>query len=93
MWHQRPPTPLENVNQDLTAAILRLRLQTVAEQISQLEFLLRGAEETGDQEHAHLCRETISRYSRQRRLLHDTVDALSLMGKRRAESRHYGEPV
>jgi hypothetical protein len=92
-WHRRPPPPLEDINQDLSTVILRLRLQTVIDQIGELKFLLHQAEENEETENAHRYRETIKEYSQQRRKLHDTRDALSLMGKRRAEANQYGQQV
>ena len=90
-WHRRPPPPLEDVNHDLSVGLLRLRLQTVNEQLGELKFLLLETEENEDTEKARRYRETIREFSRQRKILHDTRDALSLMGKRRAETNHYGQ--
>jgi len=92
-WHRRPSPPLEDVNQDLSTAILRLRLQKLNEQLGELKFLLREAEENEDLEHARRYRETIREYSRERKSLHDTRDALSLMGKRRTEANQFGQVV
>jgi len=92
-WHRRPPAPAEDMHQDLSIAILRLRLQTVNDQISELKHLLQETEERQDTENAFHYRQTINDYSQQRRKLHDTRDALSLMGKRRAETNQYGQVV
>lgn len=90
-WHRRPLPAAEDVNHDLTVAVLRLRLQTVSEQLGELKFLLLEAEENEDFEAARGYRETIREFSRQRKMLHDTRDSLSLMGRRRAEANHYGQ--
>ncbi len=90
-WHRRPLPAAEDVNHDLTVAVLRLRLQTVSEQLGELKFLLLEAEENEDLEAARGYRETIREFSRQRKMLHDTRDSLSLMGRRRAEANHYGQ--
>jgi DNA primase len=92
-WHRRPPAPLENVDRDLSVAILRLRLQTINEQLGELKFLLHEAEENENLDHIRGYRETIKKYSQQRRKLHDTRDALSLMGRRRAEANNFGQVV
>jgi DNA primase len=85
LWHRGPPTPLENVSRDFSMAILRLRLRNLNEQIEELQFLLSEAEAASDTENARRYREMISACSEQRRQLHDTSDALSLVGRRRAE--------
>ncbi len=86
-WHRNPPAPYENVFKDLSMAILRLRLRNFNEQIKELQFLLREAEENKDTESARHYKEMIKDHNRQLRELHDTGDALSLMGKRRAETK------
>ncbi len=90
-WHRRPLPAAEDVNHDLTVAVLRLRLQTVNDQLAELKFLLLEAEEHEDLEASRRYRETIREFSRQRKMLHDTRDSLSLMGKRRAEANHFGQ--
>ncbi|MEW5959062.1 MAG: DNA primase, partial [Chloroflexota bacterium] len=92
-WHQRPPAPIENIHHDLSTAVLRLRLQTINEQLGELKYLLQEAEVNEDIENAHQYRETIKGHSQQRRKLHDTTDALSLMGKRRAEANQFGHAL
>lgn len=92
-WHRRPPAPLENLNRDLCIAILRLRLQNIVAQIDELKLLLRDAEESEHFAEARRYKEMITACSRQRRRLHDTVDALSLMGQRRIEANHYGQAI
>jgi DNA primase len=85
LWHRRPPTPVEHLSRDFTMAMLRLRLQNLVEQIAELQFLLRETEENNDIESGRRYREMIRACSEQRKLLHDTRDALSLVGRRRAE--------
>jgi DNA primase len=92
-WHRRPAAPIEDIHHDLSTAVLRLRLQFINEQLSELKYLLHEAEANEDIENARQYRETINVYSQQRRKLHDTRDALSLMGKRRAEANQYGHAV
>jgi DNA primase len=92
-WHRRPLPPLEEVKQDLSTAILRLRLNTLNEQLGELKILLFEAEENQNIEPARRYRETIREFSQQRKKLHNARDALSLMGKRRAEANFYGQVV
>lgn len=92
-WHRRPPAPIEDMPRDLSIAVLRLRLETVNDQINELKHLLQETEMSYDAENARHYRQTINDYSRQRRKLHDTRDALSLMGRRRAETNQYGQVV
>ena len=86
-WHRNPPASIENVNRDLSIAILRLRLQNVVEQIKELTFLQREAIENNDLLSARQFTTTAETYSQERRKLEHTRDALSLMGKRRAETK------
>lgn len=90
-WHRRPLPAAEDINHDLTVAVLRLRLQTVNDQLAELKFLLLEAEEQEELEASRRYRETIREFSRQRKMLHDSRDSLSLMGKRRAEANHFGQ--
>lgn len=87
LWHRQPPAPAETAFRDLSIAILRLRLQNIGQEIEELQFLLREAEENKEAEEARRYREMIASCSEQRRRLHEVGDALSLTGKRRAESR------
>ncbi len=89
-WHSRPPAPVENVNQDLSFAILRLRLQNIIEQIKELTFLQREAMDDKDTQSARQFTEMAETFSQQRRKLEQTCDALSLMGQRRAEANRFG---
>lgn len=89
-WHNKPPIPDENVDRDLSIAILRLRLHNVNEQINELTFLQR---ETQDEGNARRYMEMVDQYKQQRKKLEQIRDTLSLIGKRRLEANHYGEAV
>ena len=84
-WHQRPPTPADNIFRDLTSAILRLKLQNVLDQIKELSFLQQEAIERQDYQSARQYTELVETYSKQRKNLEHTRDALSITGKRRTE--------
>ena len=86
-WHRNPPASIENVNRDLSIAILRLRLQNITEQIEELKFLQQETTENNDLLSARQFTTTAETYSQKRRKLEHTRDALSLMGKRRAETK------
>jgi DNA primase len=90
LWHRHPPTPLENINRDLSIAILRLRLQNIDEQIQELTFLQREAIEDKNAKNAGRYTELAKMYSQQRKKIEQSRDALSLVGKRRAEANRYG---
>ncbi|MCK6627191.1 MAG: DNA primase [Anaerolineae bacterium] len=92
-WHRRPQPPAENINQDLSVAILRLRLQNVIEQIKELTFLQREAVDNKDVQGARQYTEMAETYSQQRKKLEQTRDALSLMGQRRAEANRFGQAL
>jgi len=88
-WHRGPPVPVENIDRDLSIAILRLRLQNVIEQMKELDFLQQEARETKDTKDIRQYTEMANAYKQQRQKLEQTRDALSLMGKRRAETDIY----
>jgi hypothetical protein len=90
-WLRRPPPPAENIAQDLSAAVLRLRLQNIDEQIKELTFLQREAVNNQDLPGARHYTEMAEAYSQQRRKLEQARDALSLMGQRRAEANRFGQ--
>ncbi|MCB0195965.1 MAG: DNA primase [Anaerolineae bacterium] len=87
LWHRQPPTPAETAFRDLSIAILRLRLQNIIQEIEELQFLLREAEDNKQPEEARRYREMIAACSEQKHQLHNVSDALSLTGKRRAEAK------
>jgi len=88
-WHNRPSTSLENIDRDLSIAILRLRLQNVNEQINELTFLQQETVVKG-LESVRSYTETVERYKQQRKQLEHIRDALSLVGKRRLEANQFG---
>ncbi len=88
-WHRGPPAPTENVNRDLSLVILRLRLQNIREQMNELDFLQQKAKEDNNAENVRQYTLMANAYKQQRRILEQTRDALSLMGKRRAEANIY----
>jgi DNA primase len=88
-WHRGPPAPTENVNRDLSIVILRLRLQNIREHMKELDFLQQKAKEENDVENVRQYTLMANAYKQQRRNLEQTRDALSLMGKRRAETNIY----
>ena len=81
---------LENIERDLSEAILRLRLQNIADQISELTTLQHN---TNDAHNNRYYIKTVEQYKQERRKLEHTKDALSLTGKRRLEANQYGEPL
>ncbi len=89
-WHRRPPAPLENIERDLSEAILRLRLQNIADHISELSTLQHN---TNDAHNHRGYIKMVEQYKVERRKLEHIRDALSLTGKRRLEANQYGEPI
>ncbi|MCB0208190.1 MAG: DNA primase [Anaerolineae bacterium] len=87
LWHRQPPAPAETAFRDLSIAILRLRLQNVIQEVEELQFLLREAEDNKQPEEARRYREMIAACSEHKHRLHNVSDALSLTGKRRAEAK------
>jgi DNA primase len=92
-WHNRPTVPFENVERDLSIAILRLRLQNLAEQINELTFLQQEMMDKGDLESARHYTEMVEQNKQQRRELELVRDALSLVGKRRLEANQFGAAI
>ena len=90
-WHRGPPVPVENIDRDLSIAIIRLRLQNVIEQMKELDFLQQEAKETKDGKDIRQYTEMANTYKQQRQRLEQIRDALSLMGKRRAETNIYAD--
>lgn len=90
-WHRRPQPPVETINQDLSMAILRLRLQNVIEQHKELTFLQHEAMDNKDSQGARHYTEMVETYKQLRKKLEQTRDAFSLMGQRRAEANRFGE--
>jgi predicted RecB family endonuclease len=92
-WHRRPPTVDENLSQDLVHAVLRLRQQLTNEKIEELQRLQHQARTVQDLKDVRHYTELVEQYKQQRNKLDQTQNALTLMGKRRAESSRYGAPV
>jgi len=87
LWHGRPLPPTEQIDKDLSIAILRLRLQNVIEQMKELDFLQQEAKAGNDTQDARQYMDMAKAYIEQRKKLEQTRDALSLMGQRRSESK------
>lgn len=84
-WNGRPMIPAENFYRDLSKTILKLKLRNIAEQSKELDFLQREAIENKDGEAVRRYTEIVELWKQQRRKLEQTGDALTLIGKRRAE--------
>jgi hypothetical protein len=89
-WHRRPPAPYEDIDQDLSGAILRLRLRNIAEQINELTTLQHNTNNSQDNRY---YTEMAEQYKQERKKLEYTRDALSLVGKRRLEANRYEQPI
>jgi DNA primase len=87
LWHRRPPAPAEQLDKDLSIAILRLRLQNIIEQMRELDFLQQEAKAGSDTDDARRYMDLAKATIEQRKKLEQTRDALSLMGQRRSESK------
>lgn len=88
-WHQYPTVDVENVHVELAKGVVRLRLQSLFEQIEQLQFLLQEATDNQQAPEVRRYEQLIAACSLERRKLHDTQNALSLVGQRRAEEKRY----
>ncbi|MBN1220590.1 MAG: DNA primase [Anaerolineae bacterium] len=89
-WHRRPAPPAEDVSRDLSGAILRLRLQSIADQINELTSLQHN---TFDSQDNRYYTERVEQYRQERKKLEYTQDALSLIGRRRQEANQFSEPI
>lgn len=92
-WHNRPDVPFENLERDLSIAILRLRLKNLTDEINELTFLQQEMMEQGQPDSARHYTEMVEQHRQQRRELERIRDALSLMGQRRQEVNPYGSPI
>jgi DNA primase len=90
-WHNRPQVPDEDIDRDLSLAILRLRLQNVTDQINELTFLQRETDENQNPDSMHHYTQLVEQFMQQRKKLDHIRDALSLMGQRRLETNQYGK--
>ena len=92
-WRRRPMPSLEDINKDLCKNAVRLRLQNIAAQIEELDFLQREARNSQDLDSDRHYTQMVDLRKQQRNKLEYASDALSLMGKRRAEAERYGQGV
>ena len=81
------------MGRDLSNAILRLRRQTAGEKIEELQRLQYEAKDNGDIDSVRTYIEMAQLQTQLCDKLDKTRDALSLMGKRRAEANQYGHAV
>ena len=88
-WRNRPAVSDENIDRDLSLAIVRLRLQNVNEQINELTFLQRELAEDQHSNDVRRYTEMVEHYRRQRKTLEQLKDNLSLVGQRRLEADPY----
>ena len=92
-WHNKPSVSNQNIERDLSIAVLRLRLQNFVEQINELTFLQREMTDQGDMESARHYTQMVEQYRQQRRELEHIRDALSLIGQRRTETDQNSVPI
>jgi DNA primase len=79
---QAPPALPANINQDLAIATLRLRLENILEQSETLETI-----QQSEPQNARHYAAIIENHRQQRKALEQARDALTLMGKRRKETK------
>lgn len=87
MWHQKPPPPAEYVERELPKIIVRMRRQRLERQIKELNLLQIEALESGNREAVIDCQNMVSDAKTKRKLLDESLDALSIMGRRRIEEK------
>jgi hypothetical protein len=87
-WRQMPETPPQRIQKELTIAILRLRLQNVDEQITELSFLQEEAIKNQNDQGARAYTEMGESVRRQRQKLDHARNGLSITGQRRAETAY-----
>jgi DNA primase len=85
LWPHQVPAPAEKVSRDLCKTILKLKLRNIIEQIKELDFLQREAIENRDPKAIRQYTELVEMWRQQRKKLEQSSDALTLVGKRRAE--------
>lgn len=85
LWPHRSLIPTEKISRDLCKTILKLKLRHIIEQIKELDFLQREAIENQDVKAVRQYMELVEMWKQQRKLLEQTSDALTLVGRRRAE--------
>jgi hypothetical protein len=89
-WDALPPAPPEVLGRDLVSGLLNLRDRHLKQEIANLRFLQRDAEENHDQEQ-HLYFQTLANTAKEKlRLVQAAVNRRSMMGQRRAEAERFG---
>jgi len=89
-WDALPPAPPETLGKDLVSGILKLRDRHLQQEIANLRFLQRDAEENHDEEQ-HLYFQTLANTAKEKlRLVQTVTNRRSMMGQRRAEEERFG---
>jgi DNA primase len=89
-WDALPPTPPEALGKDLVSGVLNLRDRHLKQEIANLRFLQRDAEENHDEEQ-HLYFQTLANTAKEKlRLVQAAMNRRSMMGQRRAEGERFG---
>jgi hypothetical protein len=89
-WDALPPAPPEVLGKDLVSGILNLRDRHLKQEIANLRFLQRDAEENHDEEQ-HLYFQTLANTAKEKlRLVQAAINRRSMMGQRRAEAERFG---
>jgi DNA primase len=89
-WNALPPAPPEALAKDLVSRALDLRDRHLKQEIADLRFLQRDAEENHDQEQ-HLYFQTQANTAKEKlRLVQTAINRRSMMGQRRAEAERFG---
>jgi DNA primase len=89
-WEALPPAPPEALGKDLVSGILKLRDRHLQQEIANLRFLQRDAEENHDEEQ-HLYYQTLANTAKEKlRLVQAATERRSLMGRRRSEAERFG---
>jgi DNA primase len=89
-WNALPPAPPEALAKDLVSRALDLRDRHLKQEIADLRFLQRDAEENHDQEQ-HLYFQTQANAAKEKlRLVQAAMNRRSMMGQRRAEAERFG---
>lgn len=89
-WEALPATPPETLGRDLVSRILLVRDQHLQREVANLRFLQAEAEESDDEEQRLHYQALVNAAKEQLRLIHHAVDRRSILGRRRAETGHYG---
>jgi hypothetical protein len=89
-WDALPPAPPEVLGKDLVSGVLNLRDRHLKQEIANLRFLQRDAEENHDEEQ-HLYFQTLANTAKEKlRLVQAAINRRSMMGQRRAEAERFG---